>query len=148
MKINRKGFTLFELIVTLFLISLVAAIVLPSFVGFGERKLKAEAREVASILRFVQDSAISRKETFWMKFDLDRNVIVWKGPEGEKTKRFDTITSITTQSTGTISRGETTIFVEALGLRENLSVHMGTGSENMTITLNSLSGNVKIKDEG
>jgi len=148
MKVNRSGFTLLELIVALFLISLITAVVLPSFAGVGERKLKSEAREVASILRFVHDSALSRKETYWIKFDLDGNVVGWKGPEGEKTKRFDNITSITTQSTGTVSRGEVTIFIEPLGLRENISVHMGTGDENMIITLKHLSGKVKIKDEG
>ncbi|MBS1113380.1 MAG: ral secretion pathway protein [Nitrospirae bacterium] len=144
---SPKGLTLLELIVALFLISLITAVVLPSFAGFGERKLKSEAREVASILRFVHDSALSRKETYWIKFDLDGNVVGWKGPEGEKTKRFDNITSITTQSTGTVSRGEVTIFIEPLGLRENISVHMGTGDENMTITINHLSGKVKIKEE-
>jgi len=148
MKVNRRGFTLLELIVALFLISLITAVVLPSFAGFGERKLKSEAREIASIMRFVHDSALSRKETYSLKFDFDGNVVVWKGPEGEKTKRFDNLTSITTQSTGTVSRGEVTILIEPLGLRENLSVHMGAGDENMTITFNHLSGKVKIKDEG
>jgi prepilin-type N-terminal cleavage/methylation domain-containing protein len=143
-----KGFTLLELIVALFLISLITAVVLPSFAGFGERKLKSEAREMASILRFVHDSAVSRKETYWVKFDLDGNVVVWKGPEGEKTKKFDDMTSITTLSTGTVSRGEVTIFIEPLGLRENISVHMGAGDENMKITFNHLSGKVKIKNEG
>ena len=145
---SRKGFTLLELIVALFLISLITAVVLPSFAGFGGRKLKSEAREVASILRFVHDSAISRKETYWVKFDLDGNVVIWKGTEGEKTKKFDNLIIITTQSTGTVSRGEVTIFIEPLGLRENISVHMGTGDENMTITFNHLSGKVKIKEEG
>jgi general secretion pathway protein H len=148
MKIRHKGFTLLELIVALFLISLIAAAVLPSFAGFGERKIKSEAREVASILRFVHDSAISRKETYWVTFDLDGNLIKWKSPEGEKTKKFENLTSLTIQSAGTVSRGEITVFIEPLGLRENLSVHVGTGDENMTITLNHLSGQVRISDKG
>jgi general secretion pathway protein H len=148
MKMRHKGFTLLELIVALFLISLIAAAVLPSFAGFGERKIKSEAREVASILRFVHDSAISRKETYWVTFDLDGNLIKWKSPEGEKTKKFENLTGLTTQSTGMVSKGEITVFIEPLGLRENLSVHVGTGDENMTITLNHLSGKVKINDEG
>jgi general secretion pathway protein H len=148
MKIRHKGFTLLELIVALFLISLIAAAVLPSFAGFGEHKIKSESREIASILRFVQDSAISRKETYSVKFDFDGNLIRWKSPEGEKTKRFANLTGVTTQSTGTVSKGEVTVFIDPLGLRENLSVHVGTGDENMTITLNHLSGKVKINHEG
>jgi len=141
---NSRGFTLLELIVVLFVISLVAAIVLPSFAGFGESKLKSEAREIASVLRYMNDSAVSRKETFAMRFDLDKNVISWKGPEGEKTRSFDDITGVTTQSIGTVSKGEVTFFFEPLGVRENLSVHVGRGDKNMIITLNHLSGRVKI----
>lgn len=142
---SHGGFTFLELIVALFLISLIAAVVLPSFAGFGERKVKAEAREVASILRFVHDSAISRKETYWLKFDLDGNVIAWKSPEGEKTKRFPNLASLSTQSLGMVPRGEVALFFEPVGLRENISVHIGTGKDDITVTFNHLSGRVKIE---
>lgn len=147
MRINRRGFTFLELIVALFLVSIITAIVLPSFAGFGERQLKSEAREIASILRFAHDSAISRKETYWIKFDFDHNLIGWKSPDGEKMKRFQHITSLSTQSAGTVSIGEVTILVEPLGLRENISVRMGAGDEDVTITFNHLSGKVKIVKE-
>jgi len=147
MRIHRSGFTFFELIVALFLVSLITAVVLPSFAGFGERKVKAEAREVASILRFVHDSAISRKETYWMRFDLDGNVIAWRSPDGEKMKRIVNLTSLSTQSMGTVSRGEVTLFVGPLGLVENMSVHIGSGDEDMTVTFHHLSGKVKITEK-
>jgi hypothetical protein len=41
-----------------------------------------------------------------------------------------------------------TFFFEPLGVRENLSVHVGRGDKNMTITLNHLSGRVKIIRSG
>jgi len=96
----KKGFTLLELIVALFIISLVLAVVFPSFAVFGENRLKAEAREMASILRYMNDSASSRKETFVMKFDIDKNKVFWKGPEGEKTKGFEDLTGVTHRRTG------------------------------------------------
>jgi prepilin-type N-terminal cleavage/methylation domain-containing protein len=138
------GFTLLELIVVLFIISLVMALILPSFSGFGENKLKSESREMASILRYMNDSAASRKETFLMRFDLDEGKVYWKGPDGEKTKRFDDITGVTTQSRGRVSNGEVIVFFEPLGIQENLSVHMSKDKKDMTITLNHLSGKVKI----
>jgi prepilin-type N-terminal cleavage/methylation domain-containing protein len=147
LKISCKGFTLLEIIVALFLISFVAAVVLPSFARVGGRKLRSEAREIASILRFVHDSAISRKEMYWITFDLDKNLVSWKSPEGKNTKRFDHLTGLMTQSTGTVSKGEVTIMSEPLGFRENLSIYVGTGDENMTIAFNHLSGKVKIKGE-
>ena len=142
---NSRGFTLLELIVVLFVVSLIAAIVLPSFSGFGEGKLKSEARELASILRYMNDSAVSRKETFPLKFDLDKNLVSWQGPEGERTRRLDDLTGVTTQSLGTASSGEVIFLFGPLGVRENLSVHLGTGSKNLTVTLNHLSGRVKIE---
>ena len=43
-----------------------------------------------------------------------------------------------------VSKGELTLFFEPLGVQENLSVHMSKGEKDMTITLNHLSGRVKI----
>jgi len=128
----------------LFLVSLVMAVVLPSFGLFGENKIKSEAREMASILRYMNDSAVSRKETFLIKFDLDKNMVYWKGPDGEKTRKFDDITGVMTQSAGTVSKGELILFFEPLGVRENLSVYMSREHKDMTITMNHLSGRVKI----
>ncbi len=143
---NNGGFTLLELIVVVFIVAIVMSIVFPAFVGFGEGKLKSEAREVASILRYLNDSAISRKETFNMRFMLDKNMVSWNGPEGERGKKFEGMTGVTTQSTGLVSKGEVTVFFEPLGLRENLSVHLNRGNKNLTVVLEHLSGKVKIKD--
>jgi prepilin-type N-terminal cleavage/methylation domain-containing protein len=145
---SSRGVTLLELVVVLFIASLIMAIVLPTFAGFGEGKLKAEAREMASILRYMNDSAISRKETFSMRFDLDKNLVSWKGPEGEKTRKFDDMTGVTAQSKGMVSKGELIVFFEPLGIQENLSVHMSRGKKSVVISLNQLSGKVKVKDEG
>jgi prepilin-type N-terminal cleavage/methylation domain-containing protein len=144
---SSYGFSLLELIVAIFIVSLVMAVVLPSFSGFGEKKLKSESREMASILRYIYDSASARKETFFMKFNLDTNQVSWKGPEGEKTRIFDDLTGVATQSSGLLSKGELIFFFEPLGTRENLTVHMSKGEKSMTITLHHLSGKVKIKDE-
>jgi len=144
---SKQGFTLLEIVVVLFIVSLVMAVVLPSFAGFGESKLRSEAREMASILRYMNDSAVSRKETFLIRFDLEKNMVTWQGPDGEKTKKFDDMTGVTTQSNGMVSKGELIVFIEPLGIQENLSIHMRRGKKGVVITLNHLSGKVKIKDE-
>jgi general secretion pathway protein H len=144
---TRKGFTFLELIVALFIISLVMAVVFPSFAVFGDNKLKSEAKEMASILRYMNDSAGSRKETFPITFDLDKNIVLWKGPEGEKKKKFEDMTGVTTQSNGRVASGELTVFFSPLGIQENLDVHMARGDKTLTVSLNYLSGKVKIKDE-
>jgi general secretion pathway protein H len=144
---NRNGFTLIELIVVLFIISLIMAVLLPSFSGFGENKLKSEAREMASIMRYMSDGAITRKKTYSLKFDLDKNIVSWKGPDGEKAKEFDDMTGVTSESKGSVSKGELIFFFDPLGARENLDVHMSRDNKNMVVSLNHLSGRVKIEDE-
>jgi prepilin-type N-terminal cleavage/methylation domain-containing protein len=144
---TKSGFTLFELIVALFVISLVLAVIFPSFDGFGENKLKSEAREMASILRYMSDSAVSRKETFPVKFDLDKNTVSWKEPEGKKTRKFEDMTGVATQSSGMVSTGELTIFFGPLGTGESIGIHMSKNNKHMSVTLNHLSGRVKIKDK-
>lgn len=141
---SNYGFTLVELIVTLFVISIIMALVMPSFTNFGEKKLKSEVREMASLLRYMNDNAISHKKTFLIQFDLDKGKVFWKGPDGEREKTFDDMTGITTQSRGRVSKGEITFFFEPLGTKENISVHMSDGNNDMTITLHHLSGRVKI----
>ena len=138
------GFTLFELIVVLFVISIVMAIALPSFTDFGERKLKSEVREMASLLRYMNDGAMARKETYFIRFDLDEGMVSWTGPDGSREKTFSDLSGVTTQATGRVSKGEITFFFEPLGTRENISVHMSDGSNEMSVTLYHLSGRVKI----
>jgi general secretion pathway protein H len=144
---SRNGFTLIELVVALFIISLITAVLLPSFAGFGESRLKSDAREIASILRYMNDSAITRKEIYSLKFDLDKNIVTWKGPDGEKAKEFDDMTGVTSESKGTVSKGELIFLFDPLGARENLDVHMSRDNKNMIVSLNHLSGRVKIEDE-
>ena len=145
--ISGHGFTLIELIVVLFIVSLVMAVLLPSFAGFGENKLKSEAREMASILRYMNDSSITRKETYSLKFDLDKNIVSWNGPDGEKAKEFDDVTGVTSESKGMVSEGEVIFFFDPLGVRENLDVHLSRDNKNMIVSINHLSGRVKIEDE-
>ena len=144
----NAGVTLLELIAVLFILSVVTAFVLPSFSGFGTSTLKSEAREIASLLNYLNDNAISRKETFFIKFRIDENTIFWQEPGGTKSKQVQDMTGITTQSTGKVSEGEVIVFFEPLGIRENLAVHLLKGDKEMTVMLNHISGKVKIRENG
>ncbi len=142
--ICRKGFTFLELIVVIFILSIVMALIMPSFSDFGENKLKSEAREIASLLRYLYDSAISRKETYLIKFNFNEDAVSISSPEGEKIKKFENIASVSTQSRGVVSTGELIFFFEPLGIRENISVHLNKDDKYMDVILNHLSGRVKI----
>jgi len=141
---GRRGFTLLELIVVIFIISLIAAVIFPSFSGLGENRLKSEAKKTASLLRYLNDSAIFTKETYSLKFDLQEGLISWKGPDGEKTEKIKSLAGIRLPSKGEVKEGEATVFFGPLGIQENIEVFLRDKDEGMRVTLNPVSGRVKM----
>lgn len=144
MKGPRDGFTLLELVVVLFIISLLAAVTFPSFYGLGEKSLKSEARKTASLLRYLNDSAIYRKENYLLKFDLQSGSVSWKGPDGEKSDKLRSLSGVALPSKGEVKEGEVIVFFGPLGVQENLDVLLRSEDENMRVALNPVSGRVKI----
>ena len=142
--ICNRGFTFLELIVVIFVISLVLAVSLPSFTLQQEGNLKSEAGHIASIVRYLNDSAISTKETCSMNVNFKEKSIRYKSPEGEKEERINSLSRIFLQSKGNVSDGEVTIFFSPTGAGENFTVYL-TGLElSMEIIFTALSGRVKV----
>ena len=153
MRISRTGtcsagFTLLELVVVVFILSLFAALVLPSFYGFGKTGIRSDARKVASLLRFLNDSAIYSKKVFPLQFRLAEKELSWKGPDGEKSEKIGSLVSVTLQSKGQIKEGEITVFFGPMGLQENLDVHLSDGDKEETVSFNSISGRAKVLADG
>lgn len=141
---KAKGFTLLELLVVIFILSVITALVMPSFYGIGEGKLKSETGRIASLLRYLNDTAISRKETYFLKLNLDTKTVMWSTPEGERSEKFDSLLNISTTSTQNVSTGEIILFFSPLGLQENLIITLKDSKREMSISFNPLSGRAKI----
>jgi len=141
---SDPGFTLLELVVVIFVLSLVLALSLPSFTGIGESKIQSDAKRLASILRYLNDSAISTKESLYLKINFQDKTIHYNGPDGEKTETFDALSDIELQSKGTVSEGEATVLFGPSGASESLQLHLRSEKQDLTIALNALSGRVKI----
>ncbi len=155
-KNRRAGFTLLEIVLVIFIISLFAAVVLPSFSGVGTGGLKAETKRVASLLRYLNDSAIYTKNTFDLTFDFQSRQMTWSSPDGNKSKELGKITSVLLSSKGSIREGQVTVFFSPLGLKENIEVTLVDDASNdikdgmkneMKVSMNALSGRVKITDQ-
>jgi prepilin-type N-terminal cleavage/methylation domain-containing protein len=143
-KINKKGFTLLELIVVIFIISLILAVSLPSFMLQEEGDLKSEAGRIASILRYLNDSAVSTKEMYSIHVKFKEKSIRYKIPEGDREEKIHYLSRVLLQSKGNVSEGEVTIFFLPTGTGENFTVFL-TGTEStMEIIYNALSGRVKV----
>lgn len=142
--ICHKGFTLLELLVVIFIVSLVLVVIFPSFTFQKDEKLKSEAGRIASILRYLNDSAIATKETCAMKMVFRDKTLYYKGPDGEKKETFDALAAISLQSKGKVSIGEVEIIFSPTGAGESFSIYLAGDRSQMTVSFNALSGRVKV----
>lgn len=139
-----KGFTLLELVVVIFIIALFAALVFPSFTKQGKDSLRYDAGKMASLLRYLNESAVSSKHTFSLKFELVERRISWDGPDGKKSEEMETLRSVRLQSRGEMKDGEVTIFFGPLGLQENIEVRFSDNDKDVKVVMNAVSGRAKI----
>jgi general secretion pathway protein H len=140
------GFTLIELVVVLFIISLTAALVFPSFYNLGERRIVSDANKIASLLRYLNDTAIYTKETYSLKFDLRDEAISWEGPDGKKHEDIKSLSSLYLPSKGQIEKGEVTIFFGPLGAAESIEIRLKDKEKDMTVTFSPISGRATISE--
>jgi len=77
-----SGFTLLELIVVLFILSLAVALIAPTFSRpFGQLRLKAAARDVAALCRFARVQAITYQGVLEVVLDRRTNTYWLRGPD-------------------------------------------------------------------
>jgi type II secretion system protein H len=140
--VSIGGFTLLELLVVLFIVSLMMAIVAPAF-QTSEREAKSEARKLASLIRHLNETSAARKETLHLRFDLDENTIAWKD-RAERESRLEHLYGVELQTKGLVKEGELTVFFTPLGMGEYMWVYLGHGDDSITVAFNPISGRVKI----
>jgi Tfp pilus assembly protein FimT len=141
-----------ELLVVIFIISLLLATSFPSFTGIESNSLRSEAKRLASLLRYLNDTATARKEEYYMLVNLGDNSITYLTEEGEKRERIDHLRSIYLETKGEIESGEVKVIFTPLGAGEFIRFHLLRHREagrdlSYKVELNPLSGRVRVKDE-
>lgn len=72
----RRGFTLIELVVTLFVLALAAGVVAPSVVnGVGTLRARTEAAGIATFLRTAREQAATRNRTYEVRLGAAEGVV-------------------------------------------------------------------------
>ena len=143
----HEGFTLLELLLVLCLVSLLTAIVFPSLYGAEGTLLKSDAKRMASVLRYLNDSSIATKDSYSLTFDFREHTTSWKGPDVERTEEFKSLSSVELPSKGNISEGQLVVSFGPLGAQDSLVVHLRRPGETMMVAFNQLSGRVAIKTD-
>ncbi|MBZ0154612.1 MAG: prepilin-type N-terminal cleavage/methylation domain-containing protein [Alphaproteobacteria bacterium] len=144
--ISEEGFTLLELLVVIFIVALVTAVVFPTLRLPGGGGLNAEAKRIASVLRYLNDTALAAKEECVLKIDFREDTLSWKGPDFDRSEKFSTLAGVEIPSRGEIREGEVTLFFDALGGKESITVTLRDEGETRKIVFNPLSGRVRISE--
>ena len=142
-----RGFTLVELIIVIFIISMTAALIMPSLWDRGERALKTESRRISNTLRYMYDEALGKKQTYSLKINLDKDE--WSYISKNESRSFELKDSvmfkdIIVPSLGNVSIGEVIMAFGPLGPEEPVIVHLMKNEKESTITFNHITGRTKV----
>ncbi len=156
---NRKGFTLIELIVVLVLLSIAAALVVPRLPATENMALKSSARAAASLLRYLGERSIGSKNSYRLHVNISENSlkVTRRLASGDEIPPEDpllsrntlaagiVITGIQSPRLGKVTEGEVLIDFGAVGLSEFLTLHLSTAKgESFTVAAYPRGGKVKI----
>lgn len=123
---QKGGFTLIELVVVLFIISLFVGLVYPTIsLNFGEAK--RNIHKMASIIRYVRDSALYHKRSFKISFDFKKKTVFYETPEGTKKIHLKELVGVKTPSHGLVSQGQLIVLFNLLGEAEPMIILFDSG---------------------
>ena len=81
---RRRGFTLLELVVVMFILSLITMFAMPSFMGFfRETEAQQTASDLVQVLRFAHQEAIFKREPRTVGIDFETNAYFVRGKPRE-----------------------------------------------------------------
>jgi len=158
-KKNDKGFTLFELVVTLVVMGIAAALIFPRIRLTSESDLKRTSRRVAGIIAHLTEESASTKETYRLYFNLDSEeywsaIVVGTGDRVSvketlyKRRRLPDgifFEDVVTPQHGMVKDGEIFTQFFPIGI-EPITIHLKKEEQQWTLMADSLTGRVKVFD--
>lgn len=136
----KRGFTLVELIVTLFVLSLAVAVAAPSVVnGIDTLKTRAEAAGIATFLRAAREQAVTHNRAYEVRVKSDEGIVELRvGESVPATRRLATGVRVTADPP---AAGVITFLPQGLSSGARLRVEMA-GRRGYLITVDPLTGRV------
>ncbi len=142
---KEKGFTLLELIIVMFLISLIAAVATVFFVNtLPAGKFNATAREVAVTIKHARALAQITGERQIVTIDLDAKRYGIEG-RGERVIPPDTEIKVSDPFLGEVTNGKYHLVFYAGGRAEGGTVFLRNKNKSATIYMDPIVGSVLIK---
>lgn len=156
---NRRGFTLIEIVVVLAIIAMVMALVLPRLPNSEHEDLKISARTLASTLRYMQDRAATARTTYFLHFEpgTDSVKVMEAAADGAEKEPDDpllqqrpvkegiVVADVVIPRLGKVNSGQLRLDVGMGGLRDFTAIHMRSPDGNFwTVMAFPSSGKVKV----
>ncbi len=143
-KTSNRGFTLTEIIVVIFILSIFASFVFPSFSLFTKKRTD-QATKLASIIGFLNDTAINRKKTYSLTIDFDGKYVIWQTPDGDKSMSAPSLDRCITEEKGEIREGRVVLLFGPQGLNSIFKAYFKDSDSSIGIDYNPYTRRVRIE---
>ncbi len=157
---NTKGFTLLELIVVIVILGSVLLIVFPRIPYFENFALSSEARRVAGLLRYLDESASAKKIYYRVWFSLEKGSIEVESSadgvefkksgdeslQGRSFKDAIEMVDLVLAGLGKVDHGDVAVVFNPGAGAEPFNLHMRKNGRTVTISYNPYSGKVTVAD--
>jgi len=158
---NRRGFTLIEIVVVLVIISMAMMLVIPRLPSSESENLKSSARTLASTLRYLQDRAATGRTTYYLHLvpGTDEVKVQEAAADGGEKEPGDPllqkrpvregiqVADVYIPRLGKINDGQVRLEVGMGGLRDFVAIHLRSSDGVFwTVMAFPSSGKVKVYD--
>ncbi len=110
----------------------------------GQDRLKAQARRVASVMRFASDAAAARKAQRALKFDMQAKTLTYDQDGRMVTYALESLIAVEMTSRGMVTEGELVVIFDPQGFNETLNVHLQDDEQSLTVSYSPISRKVRI----
>lgn len=155
-----KGLTLLELLAVIAIVGTILLLVFPKIPLLEDYTLNAEARRVAGLFRYAQESASAKKMYYRLWFYPEKESLeIESSSDGTEFKKIHEpsfmgltlkggvdMTDIVLSTLGKIDGGEVAVIFGPAGGAEPFSLHLKMRQRSLTIEHNPYSGKVKIRE--
>ncbi len=129
-----KGFTLLEMVVVLFIISLFLTLTYPSLSYLADFNGSRSPKKLLAAIKLIHDSAINTKEDLFIRFEFqgERTTrtprVVYTLPEGRRKLDLNGMVSVMIPSRGEVREGKLTLIFGPFGYPEPFEVRFSDGT--------------------
>ncbi|MCX8027395.1 MAG: type II secretion system GspH family protein [Thermodesulfovibrionales bacterium] len=140
---TKNGFTLLEIIVVLFILSIITLTVFPLL--SKDTSLRSDVRMVSNVLRYVFDTSLTKKQTCLLKIVFSEKRLSYDCQGDKKDFQINSLVSVILSSRGEMKEGELVIEFRPPAY-ETLTFLLSDGVSSHSIKLNGITGKVRIDD--